>query len=112
MLIVRSIGLVIHYLTKKIWQVLKSCRSCGIIRKKLKEVSVITEQRKQINYTVALVSEFARKHRLSQQEAFEFLFTHRAIEFIKQNYDIEHTLSFEEALDDMMIICRNNGGVL
>ena len=53
----------------------------------------MTEQRKQINYTVALVSEFARKHRLSQQEAFEFLFTHRAIEFIKQNYDIEHTLS-------------------
>ena len=60
MLIVRSIGLVIYYLTKKIWQVLKSCRSCGIIRKKLKEVSVMTEQRKQINYTVALVSEFAR----------------------------------------------------
>ena len=72
----------------------------------------MTEQRKQINYTVALVSEFARKHRLSQQEAFEFLFAHRAIAFIKENYDIEHTLSFEEALDDMMIICRNNGGVL
>ena len=81
-------------------------------KKKSKEASVMTEQRKQINYTVALVSEFARKHRLSQQEAFEFLFTHRAIEFIKQNYDIEHTLSFEEALDDMMIICRNNGGVI
>ena len=33
----------------------------------------MTEQRKQINYTVALVSEFARKHRLSQQDAFAFL---------------------------------------
>ena len=70
----------------------------------------MTEQRKQINYTVALVSEFARKHRLSQQEAFEF--AHRAIACIKENYDIEHTLSFEEALDDVLTICRNNGGVL
>ena len=72
----------------------------------------MTEQRKQINYAVALVSEFAKKHRLSQQEAFAFLYKYKAIEFLKENYDIEHTLSFDEAVEDMMIICSNNGGVL
>ena len=72
----------------------------------------MTEQRKQINYAVALVSEFSKKHRLSQQDAFAFLYKYKAIEFIKENYDIEHTLSFDEALDDMMIICHNNGGEL
>ena len=72
----------------------------------------MSEQRKQINYTIACVSEFARKHSLSLQEAFRFLFTYKAIEFIKENYDIEHTLSFDDALDDMMMICEKNGGVL
>ena len=72
----------------------------------------MTEQRKQINYTVALVSEFAKKHQLSQQDALAYLYKYKAIEFIKENYDIEHTLSFDEALDDMIIICRNNGGEL
>ncbi|MBR1382510.1 MAG: DUF3791 domain-containing protein [Ruminococcus sp.] len=72
----------------------------------------MSEQRKQINYTIACVSEFARKHSLSLQDAFSFLFNYKAIEFIKENYDIEHTLSFDDALDDMLMICEKNGGVL
>ncbi len=72
----------------------------------------MSEYRKQINYTVACVSEFAHKHGLSLQEAFSFLFTYKAIEFIKDNYEIEHTLSFDDALDDMLMICEKNGGVL
>lgn len=72
----------------------------------------MSEQRKQINYTVACVSEFARKHGLGMKEAFIFLFQHRAIEFLKENYDIEHTLSLDDALDDMLMICERNGGML
>ena len=72
----------------------------------------MTEQRKQINYAVALVSEFAKKYGLSSKAAFAFLDRYKAIEFLKENYEIEHTLSFDEAVDDMMIICSSNGGVL
>ncbi|MDE7267322.1 MAG: DUF3791 domain-containing protein [Lachnospiraceae bacterium] len=72
----------------------------------------MSEERKRINYAVACVSEFARKHNLSMKEAFQFLFEYEAIAFIKENYDIEHTLSFEDALDDMLIICEKNGGTL
>ncbi|MBR2674793.1 MAG: DUF3791 domain-containing protein [Mogibacterium sp.] len=32
------------------------------------------------------------------------------MEFIKENYDIEHTLSWDDAIQDMQIICANNGG--
>ncbi len=46
----------------------------------------MSEERKQINYT--------------------------AIEFLKENYDVEHTLSLEDALDDMLMICEKNGGML
>ena len=72
----------------------------------------MTDLRKQINYAVACVSEFANKHDLSIQEAFQYLYTYKGIEFLKENYEIEHTLSLDDALDDLFIICRNNGGNL
>lgn len=72
----------------------------------------MSEERKQINYTIVCVNEFAREHNLAVKEAFQFLFDHKAIEFIKENYDIEHTLSLEEALSDMLMICKKNGGML
>lgn len=72
----------------------------------------MSELRKRINYTVACVSEFAEKHGMSQKEAFSFLYEYKAIAFLKECYDIEHTLSFEDAVEDMERICINNGGVL
>lgn len=72
----------------------------------------MTETRKRINYTVACVSEFAKRYGISPKEAFLFLYEYKAIEFLKEHYDIEHTLSFADAVEDMMIICRNNGGEL
>lgn len=72
----------------------------------------MSEERKQINYAVACVSEFARKHGLTAKDAFGFLFKYKAIEFLKENYDIEHTLSLDDALDDMLLICERNGGIL
>lgn len=72
----------------------------------------MSEERKQINYAVACVSEFAHKHNLAIKEAFQYLFDYKAIEFLKENYDIEHTLSFEDVLEDMLLICKRNGGSL
>lgn len=72
----------------------------------------MTETRKRINYTVACVSEFAKRYGISPKEAFQFLYEYKAIEFLKEHYDIEHTLSFDDAVEDMMIVCRNNGGEL
>ena len=62
--------------------------------------------------TVACVGEFARRHDLPLRDAFNFLHRHGAIAFLKEHYEIEHTLSFDDAVDDMMIICRQNGGEL
>lgn len=72
----------------------------------------MSEERKQINYVVVCVSEFAQKHNLAMKEAFRFLFEYKAIEFLKENYDVEHTLPLEDALEDMLMICEKNGGVL
>lgn len=71
---------------------------------------VMSELKKKINYTVACVNEFADRYQLSSKEAFGYLYDHKGIEFLKENYDIEHTLSFDDAVDDLTLICRNNGG--
>lgn len=71
-----------------------------------------TETRNILDYIVVCVSEFASRHNLPQQEAYQYLRKHDGIRFLREFYDVEHTLSFEEAVDDLTIVCRRNGGAL
>ena len=68
--------------------------------------------RKQLNYTIACIHEFARKKQMTKQAAFQYLDQHKGISFLSDHYEIEHTLSMENALSDLETICRNNGGTL
>ena len=72
----------------------------------------MSEQKRKIGFTVACVNEFANKCDLSIKEAFQYLFRYKGIAFIKENYDVEHTLDFETILEDLGILCKNNGGTL
>ena len=65
-----------------------------------------------ISYTVSCVSNFANAFNLSKKEAFSYLYNNKAIAFLKEHYDIEHTLSIDDAVEDMAEICRQNGGTL
>jgi len=65
-----------------------------------------------INYMVVCINEFASRFNLSSKEAFEYLSNFNGIDFLKENYEIEHTLSIDDAIDDMVMICKNNGGYL
>lgn len=71
-----------------------------------------TLQHNKISYTVACVSSFAAAHNLSKKDAFLYLYDNKAIAFLKEHYEIEHTLSLEDAVADMTEICRRNGGTL
>ena len=72
--------------------------------------SPMSELKKKINYTVVCVNEFANRFNIASKEAFVYLYDHKGIEFIKEHYDIEHTLSLDDAVDDLAMVCRNNGG--
>ena len=72
----------------------------------------IPKQNNQISYMVACVSGFAAAHDLSKKDAFIYLYNNKAIAFLKEHYEIEHTLSIEDAVEDMAEICRQNGGTL
>ncbi len=70
----------------------------------------MSELKKKINYTVVCVNEFANRFHITAKEAFNYLYAYKGIEFIKEHYDIEHTLSIDDAVDDLALVCRNNGG--
>lgn len=72
----------------------------------------MSEQKRKIGFTIACVNEFARKYQISSKEAFQHLFKFKGIAFIKENYDVEHTLNFETILEDLGILCKKNGGTL
>ncbi|MBR4328316.1 MAG: DUF3791 domain-containing protein [Candidatus Riflebacteria bacterium] len=68
------------------------------------------EQKNLIEYIIACISEFADYHALSQKESFNYLYKFKGISFLKEHYNIEHTLSIEDAVNDLTMICNKNGG--
>lgn len=65
-----------------------------------------------IDYIIALIAEFAQAHNLSTQQAYLYLKKYKGIDFIDQFYDVEHTFSFENSVDDLTAYCHRMGGEL
>jgi len=63
-----------------------------------------------IRWAVVCVNEFARRFTLDTKTAFKYLYNHGGIDFLKEHYEAEHTLSFDETIEDLQLVCRNNGG--
>jgi hypothetical protein len=65
-----------------------------------------------INWLVVCVNEFAHQFSLDVKTAFKYLYNYGGIDFLQEHYEAEHTLSFDEAVEDMQLVCKNNGGEL
>jgi len=66
--------------------------------------------RNRIHYYVLCVGAFARAKEISNVDAFNYLFAHKGIEFLIECYDAEHMLSLNNAVEDLTIVCKTNGG--
>lgn len=66
----------------------------------------------QIPYTNACVRAFGRRFGISTKEAYWYLRKHHGIAFLIEFYEAEHLQSIEDAVDDLIIWCKNNGGDL
>jgi hypothetical protein len=64
----------------------------------------------QVHYYVMCVSEFAKAKNMNAKDAFNYLHAYKGIEFLSECYEIEHTLSLENVVEDLTLICGNNGG--
>ena len=73
---------------------------------------ITKQQTNTINYMVICINDFAERFRLDARSAYRFLAQYGGIDFLLRHYDIEHTLSLDEAIEDLELICRQNGGVL
>lgn len=65
-----------------------------------------------IAYIIAGVNEFAAKFSLNSQQAYRYLDRFKGIEFVDKFYNVEHTQSFEDVVEDLALYCRKNGGRL
>lgn len=67
---------------------------------------------KRVSYIIAVINEFAQAHTLNSQQAYRYLRRYKGLEFVDRFYDIEHTLSFEDVVEDLTEYCKRNGGAL
>ena len=63
-----------------------------------------------LDYLIALVSEFAATHHLSLQQAYLYLQQYKGLDFADEFYDVEHTQSFDQAVEDITMYCKRMGG--
>ena len=66
----------------------------------------------QIPYTNACIRAFGRRFHLPTKEAFMYLLRFKGVAFLVDFYEIEHLQSIEDAVDDLIVCCQNNGGYL
>ena len=65
-----------------------------------------------IDYFVICINEFAKRYNMAPSEAIIYLDIYKGLQFLEEFYDIEHTLSFDDAVDDLTVICQKHGGYL
>ncbi len=65
-----------------------------------------------INYIVICINEFAKQCKMTSKEAYIYLRDFKGIEFLKENYEAEHTVGLDDAIDDLKKVCNNNGGYI
>lgn len=65
-----------------------------------------------LEFLVALVSEFAARFSITQDKAYNYIRQYKGLDFYFKHYNILHTLSFDENVDDLILVCAKNGGGL
>lgn len=63
-----------------------------------------------IEYVVCCVGAFAQRFGLSNAQAYAYLRRFDGIAFLLECYEAEHTLSIDDAVEDLVAICQKKGG--
>ena len=59
---------------------------------------------------VMIIRDFGDAHQLTPRQAHRYLRRHKAMDYIEQFYDVEHTLSPKDTIAALDDISRQNGG--
>ena len=66
----------------------------------------------EIPFLTSAIQAFANRFSMTRQAAFRYLQQYKALAFLMEFYDVEHLQSMDDTIDDMLIVCRKNGGTL
>lgn len=66
----------------------------------------------EIPFLTAAVQAFGQHFAMTRQAAFNYLHKYKGLAFLIEFYDVEHLQSMDETIDDLLIICQQNGGSL
>jgi hypothetical protein len=66
--------------------------------------------REKLQYYILCITEFARQKKIDIKEAFRYLDMYGGLAFLVDCYEAEHTLSLDAAIEDLTLLCNNNGG--
>ena len=72
----------------------------------------LRETKNRIDYTVMIVRDFGDAHQLTPRQAHNYLRRHKAMDFLDKCYEAEHTLSPNDAVDDVNVVSKRYGGKL
>lgn len=65
-----------------------------------------------LNYIVICISEFAKQKAIKTKDAYNYLKEYKGLEFLNECYEAEHTVSLNDAIEDLIQICKGNGGII
>lgn len=71
------------------------------------------EKKDEINrimYAIVLVEDFSARYEVRPKKVFDYLHRYGGFDFFLDQYNILHTLSFEDMLDAVVGVCERNGG--
>ena len=57
---------------------------------------------KQLEYLMVFVKMFADRVGISEKQAFNYFDVHKGFAFVRDHYDVIHTLDFDYAIDDVL----------
>ncbi len=71
-----------------------------------------TEKENCARYMVMCVNAFAQKKNMDSRSAFRYLYNNKGIQYLKEHYEIEHTLPLNDTIEALTVVCRQNGGAI
>ena len=78
----------------------------------MKAMDINKETENKVAYIIAVINEFASTHSLNNAQAYRYLERFKGLDFVNRFYNVKHTFSFEDVVNDLTAYCHRKGGAL
>jgi len=76
------------------------------------EVNNNSLNKNKVLFYISCIFDYAEKLNMNYKDTYIYLKKNKGIQYLIENYDIEHTLSKEDTLEALSYISNNNGDII